>query len=150
MSDQPAVIVVDDEPDHAMVVRLVLLGLAPHAAVSVVTDTRQMVEDIKAAPKGALVLVDRLLGAYDGAAVVHAVRQARKDLCLVLLSAFMSDEDRERALAAGADAAVEKPGNLAGWRGLLSGLLPPGAGTAVDDPAASYTAAVEAPETAGP
>ncbi len=52
-----------------------------------------------------------------------ALRTARPDLTIAVLSAALSDEDRERALAAGADRAAQKPGKIAEWRTLLSDLL---------------------------
>lgn len=148
MNEAQAVLVVDDEADQAAIVRLVLMGVAPQAAVSVVTDTRSVLDQVLAAPKGALVLVDRLLGGQDGASVIDAVRRTRADLHMVLLSAALSEEDRCRALAAGADAAEEKPGNLAGWRGLLGALLRTTSPTPVLG--ASYTAPQAPAETAGP
>ena len=40
-----------------------------------------------------------------------------------MLSASLSEEDRLRALAAGAHHAAQKPGSIAEWRALLGGLL---------------------------
>ena len=58
-------------------------------------------------------------------ALLPGLRATRSGLTLALMSSALSEADRVRALAAGADFAVEKPGRLAGWRVLLTDLLQP-------------------------
>ena len=116
-------VVVDDDVDHALLVRMVLRQIAPGADVTVMTDPRELAERLAAAPEGALVLMDRRLDGRDGAAMFPALRESRPDLRLVLLSAALSDRERDRALALGAHAALEKPGSLVGWRVLLASVV---------------------------
>jgi DNA-binding response OmpR family regulator len=119
----PAALIVDDEPDHAMIIERVFATLAPELDVQIVPAgevERRLCLD---APVGALVLLDRLLGGRESYAALRAVRARRSDLTIGVLSASLSDVDRERALQAGADEAAEKPGSLDGWRALLGRLL---------------------------
>lgn len=121
-----AVVVVDDDADHAMIIGHVLAELAPQLAVTTVDEVGSADGWLSATPAGALVLIDRLLNGQDSIASLSTLRARRPDLRLVVLSAALSDGDRERALAAGAMLAAEKPAGLANWRTLLGGLLDPG------------------------
>ncbi len=123
VSQPPAALIVDDEPDHAMIIERVLATLAPALDVRVVALDdleRRLCEE---APAGALVLMDRMLGGREIYGTLHAVRERRDDLTIGLLSASLSDLDRQRALRAGAHEAAEKPASLEGWRTLLGRLL---------------------------
>ena len=123
ISQPPAALIVDDEPDHAMIIERVLATLAPTLDVRIVAlddVERRLCEE---APVGALVLMDRMLGGREVYGTLHAVRERRDDLTIGLLSASLSDLDRERALQAGAHEAAEKPASLDGWRMLLGRML---------------------------
>ena len=119
----PALIVVDDEVDHAAIVRRLLVDLAPALPVEVVTDASGLIERLSEAPHHALLLLDRMLDGREALDVVSALAVARPDLTVAVLSAALSEHDRERALAAGADHAAQKPGSIADWRALLTDLL---------------------------
>lgn len=116
-------VVVDDDVDQALLVRMILRQLLPGTDVTVMTDPRELADRLAVSPEGALVLMDRRLDGRDGAALFPALRECRPDLRLVLLSAALSDRERERALALGAHAALEKPGSLVGWRALLASVV---------------------------
>ena len=119
----PALIVVDDEVDHAAIVRRLLADIAPPLPVEVVTGASGLLERLREAPQGALLLLDRLLDGREVFDVVSALAAERPDLTVAVLSAALSEHDRERALAAGADHAAQKPGRIADWRALLTDLL---------------------------
>ncbi len=123
MSAFPPVVVVDDDIDHALIVRLVLARMAPDAPIEVMTDPRGLAQRLVEVPQGALVLMDRQLDGRDGIDLLPLLRAERPDLRTVLLSAALPEPDRLRALAAGAYAAVEKPGSLIGWHRLMESLL---------------------------
>lgn len=128
------IIIVDDDIDHAVIMRTVLSMVAPAADVSVVTDTRDVDAQLLRAPEGAVVFMDRMLPGGEAFPVVAAVTSARPDLRITLLSAALDDVDRDRALRAGAVAGVEKPGSLDGWRALFAEVLGGAAGeTSSDD-----------------
>jgi len=128
----PAVLVIDDEPDHARIVHQLLAMSEPGLAVELVSGElvsgagpaqEALPPSIGAAPAGALVLVDRLLAGRDCYPMLGRCARERPDLTLAVLSAALSPEERGRALAAGAHEAAEKPATLGEWRGLLGRLL---------------------------
>ena len=118
-----AVVIVDDEIDHAIIMGRVLAEVAPGVEVLVMTDPANIEARLRDVPIGALVLIDRKLGRDDSIAMIAPLLAARADLGVVLLSSALIPADHERALAAGAIVAAEKPGSLAGWRALLRELL---------------------------
>lgn len=128
----PAVLIIDDEPDHAQIVRQLLAMSEPGLSVELVSGELEsgtgprheaLPPSIGATPAGALVLVDRLLAGRDCYPMLGRCARERPDLTLVVLSAALSPEERRRALAAGAHEAAEKPATLSEWRGLLGRLL---------------------------
>ena len=125
----PAVLIVDDEADHALIVEYVFAETAPDLPVESVGSPAEAAQRIVDAPQGALILVDRLFGGADSIPALREMRALRSDLRLVLLSAALSDEDRLAALRSGAERAEEKPRSLKGWRELISALIegPPSA-----------------------
>lgn len=118
-----SVVIVDDEVDHAIIIRRVLAGIAPGAIVDVMTDPRNVDERLRDAPEGALLLVDRMLGGRESIGMLPDLLAHRPDLSVALLSAALIETDRARALDAGAIAAEEKPASLEGWRSLLRDLI---------------------------
>lgn len=121
----PSIVIVVDDVDHAVIARIVVQRVAPHAAVSVLTDPRSVPFGLIEAPHGALVLMDRMLGGLDVTASLPAICTRRPDLRIVLLSSSLDERARLDALAGGAVSATEKPPTLAGWYALVSSLLDP-------------------------
>lgn len=119
------ILIVDDDIDHAVILRTVLASVAPDATTEVCTDPGRMPDVVIESATDALVFMDRRLGGADSIAYLDAVREARPDLRVVLLSSALAEEDRMRALDAGASEAIEKPGTLAEWRALLARILGP-------------------------
>ena len=123
----PAVLVIDDEHDHALIVRELLAAAAPGLTVELVSgpdpDPAELPPAIGDAPAGALVRVDRLLAGRECYPLLGRCARERPDLTLAVLSAALSPEERDRALAAGAHEAAQKPATLVEWRGLLGRLL---------------------------
>lgn len=116
------VVVVDDDHDHALIIAMILRDMAA-VTVRLCSDLAQLPTIVAGAAEDTLLLVDRRLGAVESFAAVAEIHRRRPGLTLVMLSAALTDGDRARALAAGAQMAVEKPASLAGWRALLDGLL---------------------------
>ena len=119
----PAVVIVDDEADHALIVEYVFAEAAPDLSVESIASPAEAARHIVDAPRGALILVDRLFGGADSIPALGEMRALRSDLRIVLLSAALSDEDRDAALSNGAERAEEKPRSLQGWRDLVEALL---------------------------
>jgi DNA-binding NtrC family response regulator len=117
------VVIVDDEVDHAIIIRRVLADVAPDAPVDVMTDARRIDVRLLQVPQGALLLMDRLLDGRESVSLLPALLEQRPDVSVAILSAALIEADRDRALRAGAIAAAEKPASLDGWRALLRDLL---------------------------
>ena len=118
-----AALIVDDEPDHALIIRRLLADLAPGLPIEVVATLEELQPRLDETPGGALVLFDRLLGGIEVLPALRALANTRSDLTIALLSAWLSEEDEAAALKAGAEVAEQKPTTLEGWRSLLGGLL---------------------------
>ncbi len=118
-----AVLVVDDDANHAWIARLVLDALAPGLPVEVCIDAAAAREAIGGLPRGALVLMDRRLGGVETFDTVVDCRSRRPDVPVVMLSAMFTSIDRAYAIACGARDAIEKPSTLAEWRSVLGVLI---------------------------
>ncbi len=119
----PALIIVDDEVDHALIIRSLVTEMDADLPVEVITEASGVVERLEQAPERALLLLDRMLDGREVFEWLGTLRAARPDLTIAVLSAALSEEDRERALNAGADHAAQKPGGIAGWRALLAEVM---------------------------
>ena len=119
----PALIIVDDEVDHALIIRSLVAEMDADLPMEVMTEVSGLVERLEQAPERALQLLDRILDGREVFEWLGTLRAARPDLTIVVLSAALSEEDRERALNAGADHAAQKPGDIAGWRALLAEVM---------------------------
>ena len=119
----PALIIVDDEVDHALIICSLVTEMAADLPVEVMTEASGVVERLEQAPERALLLLDRMLDGREVFEWLGTLRAARPDLTIAVLSAALSEEDRKRALNAGADHAAQKPGNIAGWRALLTEVM---------------------------
>ena len=122
MTPRP-ILIVDDDIDHAVILRTVLAAVAPDAPTETCTDVARFPVVLTEAAPDAVVFIYRMLRGVDSLRYLHDVCAARADLYVVVLSAALSSDDRQRALAAGAVAAFEKPGHLADWRALLIQVL---------------------------
>ena len=80
MSALRPVVVVDDDIDHALIVRLVLAQVAPDAEIQIMTDPRALAQRLMDAPRGALVLMDRNLDGRDGIDLLPLLRSERPDV----------------------------------------------------------------------
>ena len=123
MAGPLAVLLVDDDLDHLVIVRRVLARLAPGLPVTTLVDGRDLMPRLRSTPSGSLLLIDRRLGDVDGLALLDEACRARRDLRIALLSAALTRAEERRALACGAYLAAEKPSGLDGWRALLATLL---------------------------
>lgn len=117
------VIIVDDEADHALIARHVLRGMAPDLDVRVLSALEGLTSELASAPRDTAVLLDRLIGGVESYATLQQVVTDRPDVRVTLVSAWLTPEEAQRAIDAGATAATEKPGSLDGWRALFRSML---------------------------
>lgn len=122
MSPRP-ILIVDDDIDHAVILRTVLASVVPDASTATCTDPSRLPEALLEAERGAVVFMDRLLRGVESISYLETAATHRPDLDVVLLSSALSEDDRARALEAGAFEAAEKPGSIAGWRSFLVDVL---------------------------
>ena len=118
-----AILVVDDDSDHAQIARLVLRSIVPAIPVEVCRNTRILRDALGDLPRGTLVLLDRIIDGVESFSTLVDIRGQRPDLAIVMLSASLSLVDRAYAIACGAAEAIEKPSSLDGWRTALGALL---------------------------
>lgn len=98
------VLVVDDDPAILEVLEGYLRG-----AGFQVLKAEDGAEALALFPQADLVILDLMLPKVDGFQVAQAIRQARPELPLLLLTARGEEEDRVRGLELGADDYVVKP-----------------------------------------
>jgi len=117
------VLIVDDDIDHAVILRTVLASVAPDAQTDTCTDPRRLPDALLEAAPEAVVFMDRMLGGVESLGYLAQLREERSDLVVIVLSSALSEDDRERARRAGATEALEKPGTLAEWRSMLARVM---------------------------
>lgn len=127
MTAARGVLVIDDDADHLDLIAMLLQQRDAGQPVERVHAAGLGLEELRAhiqgAPDGAVVFIDRRLGAIDSLASLPELLAGRDDLTVVSLSAALTPEEREQAEAAGASIAAQKPGALAEWRALLDRAL---------------------------
>jgi DNA-binding response OmpR family regulator len=117
----PIVILEDDDAHRELIARL-LEHVAPDSSVLPLgPEHTDSLADL--APFGALLLLDRRLGADDSLSLIRPLRAERPDLAVTVMSAFVTPEDRVMCHAAGARSTFQKPGDLNGWRSVLMSLF---------------------------
>ncbi|HVA42977.1 MAG TPA: response regulator transcription factor [Acidimicrobiales bacterium] len=106
-SDPVRVLVVDDEPDLRI---LLWLAVEADGRCQVVADASTGDEGVALAAKHQpdVVVLDQLMPGMDGVRAVPLIRQAAPAAKVIMMSALGDAELRERAMAAGADAYLEK------------------------------------------
>lgn len=105
--DTVRVLVVDDEPDLRI---LLWLAVEADGRCKVVADAANGREGIAMAAQHQpdVVVVDQMMPEMDGVAAVPLIRQAAPGAKVIMMSALGDAQLRERAMAAGADAYLEK------------------------------------------
>lgn len=120
MSSSRTVLVVEDNADHALLVRIAAERADPGVDVRVVAKGEDAVawlageapfEDREAHPLPALVILDLLLPGFGGFEILEwaAGRRELGDVPVVVMSSSVNPGDRERALALGAGGFHSKP-----------------------------------------
>jgi CheY-like chemotaxis protein len=124
MPSSRTLLVVEDNPDHALLVRMAAERVGTDVDVRVVSDGEEAVaylsgrppyEDRAAHPVPGLVILDLLLPGLGGFDVLEWVssRDELADIPLVVLSSSVSPADKERSLALGARSFHSKPPDVA-------------------------------------
>lgn len=125
MTPALSVVIVDDEPTLAVVMRMLILQEWPHAEVSLFTSPDDLQGGLLRVPPESVVLMDRRLGGVDSYDAIAELLGSRPDLRVVMLSASLGPEEVASARAAGAVAAYEKPGGIGAWHQLFAAVMSP-------------------------
>jgi len=106
-SDPVRVLVVDDEPDLRI---LLWLAVEADGRCQVVADASTGDEGVALAAEHQpdVVVVDQMMPGMDGVRTVPLIRQVAPAAKVIMMSALGDAQLRERAMAAGADAYLEK------------------------------------------
>ncbi len=102
----PRILVIEDEPEIAGLVKLNLVAagfevaVAPDGAAGLVMQEREPAD---------LVVLDLMLPKVGGLEVLHILRRRRNPVPVLILTARNGDEDRVKGLAMGADDYLGKP-----------------------------------------
>jgi CheY-like chemotaxis protein len=108
MNGNSEILIVEDNPRNLKLVRDVL---EHHGYPTVAAGSAEEGIEVARSRHPALILMDVQLPGIDGVEALERLRQdaATADICVVALTAFAMRDDRERFLAAGFDAYLEKP-----------------------------------------
>jgi CheY-like chemotaxis protein len=120
---QPVLLLVEDDPDHQLLITLALqdstLGIKISSVASGEMALQYLLglppfEDLEAFPRPSLVLLDLDLPGISGLDVLRAMRETRELREIPVLVLTVSDDarDRKAALELGADACHQKPTDL--------------------------------------
>lgn len=120
MKSRPEILLVEDDPDDAMLLRAALAKAAPGVKLAVAADGLEALERLRAkgrfaaAPRPALVLLDWRLPGKSGLEVLRELRgdPALKRLPVLVLTTSASERDVADAYEAGATCFLTKPAGL--------------------------------------
>lgn len=119
----PKILIVDDEPENVELLcrRLSRRSFAVVGANSAETALRLAIEE-----KPDLILMDVKMPVVDGFEATRRLKaeDATRTIPVIVLTAHAMQEDRERAMAAGADAYESKPVDLERLLGVIAQLIP--------------------------
>jgi DNA-binding response OmpR family regulator len=107
---KPVILIVDDDPDLAMIMRMILThaGFEAHSCLS-----GQEALDWLATRTPDLILLDLMMPDINGFTILRKVRASEsiKNLPVVILTAKADQKTRQESQSAGADAFLTKPIN---------------------------------------
>ena len=124
MGREATILVCDDEPNLRELMRI-SLEPGPDYRIVEASDGAEAIEVVDSENPD-LVLLDMMMPGVDGIAVLEHLRSQPKhvETPVVVVSAFASPADRNRAIEAGATRFVKKPFDPEALRSLVEELLP--------------------------
>lgn len=106
MKEGPRILVVEDDPS---IYRLISFKLELEGyLVDISTDGQDALNKVFGADYDALIL-DLMLPSIDGMTILKSIREKKKDLPVIILSAKSQERDVMKGFAAGADDYLVKP-----------------------------------------
>jgi len=124
MGREATILICDDEPNLRELMRI-SLDPGPDYRIVEASDGAEAIEVVDSENPD-LVLLDMMMPGVDGIAVLEHLRSQPKhvETPVVVVSAFASPADRNRAIEAGATRFVKKPFDPEALRSLVEELLP--------------------------
>ncbi|RMG12031.1 MAG: response regulator [Deltaproteobacteria bacterium] len=106
-----SILLVEDNPDHAMLTKLALSRLDEVFEVRIARDGLEAMEMLRGGYRPDLALIDLRLPRLDGVGLIQAIRSelALSRLPIAVLSTSTDPRDVERSVRAGADLYLDKP-----------------------------------------
>lgn len=123
MTDQPTLLVAEDDPHISLLVSYALESLP--CTIEIDGNGKSVLERVRRDPRPALVLLDLNLPGLGGMDVLRAMK-ADESLCRIpvfLLSASMIEANRNEALSLGAERFIEKPFDVQGLAQVVGSFL---------------------------
>ncbi len=122
-----SVLLVEDNPDHALLTKLAIGRLDEVREVRVVDDGLKALELLRHGVRPDLILLDLKLPGLDGFDVLEALRAdaSLRGIPVVVLSTSSADGDRSRVADLGAVGYLDKPVDVDALRRLLGEGAPP-------------------------
>lgn len=117
-----SILVIEDDP---MMIAFIEEYLSGAFEYKLMTRADRAFSLLKAGGNYSMVLLDLFMPGMDGFQFLEAIRSDKRlsSLPVIVLSGSMNPEDRERALALGANDYIEKPFNAADFEGRLAKLF---------------------------
>jgi CheY-like chemotaxis protein len=145
MGAQPVILLVEDDPDDALFVRVGLLGTRPEVRLVVLEDGMEAMNYLQGKapyservlfPQPNLILLDLKLPTMSGLHILRWIRQQQdlKEVPVVVLTGSLDEMDQQTSFEMGASAYILKPFGLEKMRSVVKDIterwLSPGSKTA--------------------
>ncbi|MHB8634389.1 MAG: response regulator, partial [Thermoplasmatota archaeon] len=122
LSDRPAVLVVDDEPDVVETLALYIHNVAPGVEVLTAGSGKEALDALSDKPV-ALILSDLRMPGMDGIRFLTQARTLKPEARRYLITAYPGPEVEARAKSeAGVESVIRKPMAMAGLRAMLQSI----------------------------
>src|SRR5512140_3778323 len=111
MEDFTGILLADDDPDFALLVRIAFESAAPGQRLEVVSDGDEAIDRLRGGSVPRMILLDQRLPRVSGLEVVRWIRErpAWDSIPVIVITGLAQEGDRERALRAGATEFLVKP-----------------------------------------
>jgi CheY-like chemotaxis protein len=116
------ILLIDDDPDHVLLIRRALRDLGNERTVDAISDGEQALERLQSAEKSPdLILLDINMPGYSGFDVLVQIRRDERLKCIpvVMLTSSDTQSDITRAYELGASGYIAKPSHYQDLRAVL-------------------------------
>lgn len=124
-NNQPQILIVDDDAHSVRIISRVVKKMYPDAVLKTANDGFQTGAILESFMPD-LIVLDLMMEHMDGLRVCENIRKEKrfKKVKILMLTGFPIEENKKKALAAGADKFLGKSGDLAELKKVVANLLP--------------------------